>query len=226
LSRFSSTTWRRAAADHETEEIGVLGPADADDRAVCQQEAERPDGLDQGAEPRIAFVHVDAQRAADGEGRVGLHDADREAVLVGRRDDLVPGGAALDGDRAGGRVDSEDFVEGGHVEDDGIVVKGMPAHAVALAGDRHLEVARPCLGERGLQLCDLVLLHHGLHRGRVEPAHVVDEHPLGGGREPRRPCAEEQRREQQDREFLHEGRPRKTCCRDLTGAAAPSGPPG
>src|SRR5207245_469710 len=88
---------------------------------------------DERAEADVASVDVDADRAADAEIGVGLHDADRQAVRVDEALDVAPADAALHADRLGDRREGDHAVERPHVEVQAARARGLPAHAEVTA---------------------------------------------------------------------------------------------
>src|SRR5262249_12980188 len=132
-----------------------------------------------GGTPALPAVAVYAERAADGEVVVRLHDRHGMAAGVEIGDDVGPAGAGANVEDAGGGVELH-VVEGEHVDDDAVRADGVSAHAVLRAGDRHRELAGTGAGEQlgelrlGLTALGGDLPDLGDAR-LVEPAGVIDK---------------------------------------------------
>jgi hypothetical protein len=160
------------AAEHQPEQLGVLGAGGPHHRAVGQHHAHRPQRAADRAGRVVHAVGVDGDRAAHGEDVGGLHRLHREAG-VQELLDVVPGGAALRRQRARLGVEPQ-AVEARHVEHDGARREGLSSHAVADAGDRHPQAV---LAGEAQGRPDVVLLTHAddaVHRSAVQAAGVVD----------------------------------------------------
>jgi hypothetical protein len=84
----------------------------------------------------LPAVAIDADRAANAEVKVGLHDRDRKTASVEVWDDLRPAraGAHMQCPAIGIKFDA---TKRQHVENDAILVNRMTAHAIPRAGDRN-----------------------------------------------------------------------------------------
>jgi hypothetical protein len=165
------------AAEDERKELRVFGPAASRDRAVRFHEAQRFDG---GGDRRVVVlptVAVDADRAADAEVVVRLHDGRGKSMGIEKRHDVGPAGAGADAQNPLVRLQVH-APKRQHIEDDAAGVDRVPAHAMPRAGDRH----RKLLPSRSLQ--EEPQLAFGLRGlggngpdlrdvGAVEPARVV-----------------------------------------------------
>ena len=160
------------AADHEIEQVLVLGRRYRSQRAVCQHHLHRFDRLGECTGLMVHAVGVDRDRAADAEDVGRLHGANRKARMQHVLD-VVPGRARLHRDRSRALV-QHDLVEAAHIKHDAAFAERLPAHAVAHArgGDGKLVVARKrqCLGD----IIDAAHVDDTVDFGLVETARIVD----------------------------------------------------
>src|SRR5262245_57543470 len=160
------------AAYAAVEELGVFGPTRRDELSIGQDHPDGLDRVDERALTHVATVRVHAERPADGEVRIRLHDLDGQVVGIDGFLNLAPGDTRLHGDALALRLERDDVIERTHVEVQAVCDRDLPAHAVARAADRD----RP--GVRAYQLTHLVdCLRDSdpLDRDRVQLAHIVHD---------------------------------------------------
>ena len=160
------------AADHEIEQVLVLGRRHRLHRAIRQHHLHRLDRFGERAGLMVHAVGVDRDRAADAEDVGRLHGANRKARMQHVLD-VVPGRARLHGDRSRALVE-HDLVEAAHVEHDAALAEGVPAHAVTHAGGRHRELVVARKGQRLRDILDAAHLDHAVDFGLVEAARIID----------------------------------------------------
>jgi hypothetical protein len=122
---------------------------------------------------------VHAQRAADREVGVGLHDLDGQVVRIDELLDVAPARAGLHADRALARRERQHAVHRAHVEVQAARAGGLAAHAEAAAADGHRSAGA---AHRFLHLLDRGRRDDGHHAHGIELGDVVDDVVVGHGR--------------------------------------------
>ena len=160
------------AANHQIEQVLVLGRRYRLQRAVRQHHLHRLDRLRKGASLMIHAMGIDRDRAADAEDIGRLHRANRKA-RVQHVLDVVPGRARLHRDRSRAFI-QHDLVEAAHVEHDAALAEGVTAHAVTHAGRGYRELVVARKGQRPCDILDAAYLNHAVDFGLVEAARIID----------------------------------------------------
>jgi hypothetical protein len=140
--RFGDHSHPAVAADRRKKQLGILFARRIRDRAVRKHDADRTHRLDDGTSAHVAAVRVDAERTADREVRVGLHDLDREIVTVDLLLNVTPRRARLDRHRGRLFVDAEHPVEAAHIEVKTPGFGDLPPHATARTSNGDGTLAR------------------------------------------------------------------------------------
>ena len=119
-------------------------------------------------------MRVDAERAAHGEGAVGLERARRLGVRVEEGDEVGPRRAAAHSHGGRGSVVGH-VVDERHVNYEAVGQERVAAHRVL--GAAHGDAADPAISTRtaqsSLDVFDAERLHDSVNGGRVEPGDVV-----------------------------------------------------
>ena len=170
--RLDNDAERAVSADRAEEEIRALLAARFGEGAVVQHELQRPCRKHQRPQAHVAAVHVDAERTADREVGVGLHDLDREAVRVDEALDVAPPHSGLHPDRPRFGRERDDPVHRAHVEVQAARARGLAAHAEAATADRY-RAGRTAHGL--LDFLDRGRRDDRHHAHRVELRDVVDD---------------------------------------------------
>ena len=219
------------AAHREREQFGILGARALQQRAIRHHHADCLHGRSERAVRHRPAMGVDAERAADAEIAVGLHDRRREALGIEHADHVPPaiGGGGAIGLRR--RID----LQRAAVEADRGAVAGqaLAAHRVPRDCGRH----RPLGFGRFLQLGADARDHvvpAGVRefdvledRGRAEAARVVEDRALLGCRARGRSERQQRRRGRIAQEFSSRLHPvLRSACRQPALSACFGARPG
>ena len=173
---FNHDTERAVAADRTKEKLRPFAAAGADEFAVVQHQPDAAHRQHERPQAHVAAVAVHAERAADSEVGVGLHDLHRQAVRIDEALDVAPAHAGLHDDGLVARRERNDAVHRAHVEMQAARACRLAAHAEAATADRHRTggAAQRLLNVLGRARCD-----DRHHAHRVQLGHVVDDVVVG-----------------------------------------------
>src|SRR5262249_55557059 len=123
------------STDGAVKNFGIQIAIRIDEFAACEHDLDFSYRQDQRSEPDVPPVHVDAERSANREVRVGLHDLHREVVRIDEPLNVAPAYAGLDANRAVEGRKRDHTIEASHVQMKTSLACGLASHAEPAAAD-------------------------------------------------------------------------------------------